>query len=181
MVYICLNNEAYMNTGIQRSSATMLGAHTTTSPAGTVIPGKQQWRKPFTDIMAAHGIPYVAQANPWRWRDLMEKTRKAVAADGPAFLNIISPCPRGWRHDSSVTIEVARVATQTNLWPLFEVENGEWKLNYKPRKKTPVVEWLKMQGRFRHLFTPAFEHIIDEIQAGIDREWEQLLKRCGEE
>ena len=180
ITYICLNNEAYMNTGIQRSSATTRGAHTTTSPAGRVIPGKVQWSKPLTAIIAAHDIPYVAQANPWRWRDLMEKARKAVAADGPAFLNVLSPCPRGWRHDPSLSIEVARLATETCIWPLYEVVNGEWKLNYKPRQKKPVREWLEMQGRFRHLRTPAFEHIVDELQAHVDREWQRLLERCGE-
>ena len=181
VIYICLNNEAYMNTGIQRSSATPLGAHTTTSPAGTVIPGKQQWRKPLTRIMAAHDIPYVAQASPHRWRDLMEKARKAVEADGPAFLNVISPCPRGWRHDPSVSIEVAKVAAETCYWPLYEVRNGtEWTLNYKPKKKRPVTDWLKMQGRFRHLFTPQFEYVLDELQAKVDEEWERLLALCGE-
>ncbi|MGC8875264.1 MAG: thiamine pyrophosphate-dependent enzyme [Chloroflexia bacterium] len=180
IVYICLNNEAYMNTGIQRSSATTLGAHTTTSPAGSVIPGKAQWAKPLTEIMAAHGIPYVAQANPWRWQDLMEKARKAAAADGPAFINVISPCPRGWRHEPSETIQTARMATETCIWPLYEVENGVWKLNYKPKEKKPVEEWFRMQGRFRHLFTPAFEHVIAEVQARVDREWERLLERCGE-
>ncbi len=181
VIYICLNNEAYMNTGIQRSGATPLGAHTTTSPAGTVIPGKQQWRKPLTRIMAAHDIPYVAQASPHRWRDLMEKARKAVEVDGPAFINVISPCPRGWRHDPSMSIEVAKVAAETCYWPLYEVRNGtEWTLNYKPREKRPVTDWLKMQGRFRHLFTPQFEHVIEELQAKVDEEWERLLALCGE-
>jgi len=180
IVYICLNNEAYMNTGIQRSSATPLGAHTTTSPAGEVIPGKIQWRKPITEIMAAHNIPYVAQASPSHWRDLMIKVRKAVAADGPAFINIFSDCNRGWRHDTATTIEVSRLAVETCYWPLFEVENGVWKLNYKPREKKPVEEWLKAQGRFRHLFQPKFRHLIDEIQAKVDQEWEKLLERCGE-
>jgi pyruvate ferredoxin oxidoreductase beta subunit len=180
LVYICLNNEAYMNTGIQRSSATELGANTTTSPAGEVIPGKAQWPKPLTEIMAAHGIPYTAQANPWRYQDLMEKARKAVAADGPAFINVISPCPRGWRHEPSESIQIARLATETCVWPLFEVENGVWKLNYKPREKKPLIEWFKSQGRFRHLFTPAFEYIIAEAQEHVDREWERLLRMCGE-
>lgn len=178
--YVCWDNEAYMNTGIQRSSATPLGAHTTTSPAGEVIPGKVQWAKPLTEIMAAHHIPYAAQANPWRWQDLMEKARQAVAADGPAFLNVISPCPRGWRHEPSDSIEIARLASDTCVWPLFEVEDGVWKLNYKPREKKPLVEWFKAQGRFRHLFTPAFEHLIAEAQEHVDREWERLLKLCGE-
>ncbi len=181
VIYICLNNEAYMNTGIQRSSATPLGAHTTTSPAGEVIPGKTQWRKPLTKIMAAHDIPYVAQASPHRWRDLMEKAQKAVEADGPAFINVISPCPRGWRHDSSLSIEVAKVAVETCYWPLYEVRNGsEWTLNYKPKEKRPVVDWLKMQGRFRHLFTPQFEHVVEELQAKVDEEWDRLLAACGE-
>ncbi len=180
ITYVCLNNEAYMNTGIQRSSATILGAHTTTSPAGSVLPGKTQWRKSLTEIIAAHDIPYVAQANPWRWQDLMDKSRKAVAANGPAFINVISPCPRGWRHDSEVTIEMARMATDCCLWPLFEVENGVWKLNYKPREKVPVAEFFKAQGRFRHLFTPANEHVIKEVQERVDQEWQRLLERCGQ-
>ncbi len=177
-IYVCLNNEAYMNTGIQRSSATPMGAHTTTSPAGTVIPGKVQWRKPLTEIIAAHRIPYVAQAAPSRWRDLMEKARKAAAADGPSFINVLSSCSRGWRHPVGATIEVTKLAVDTCYWPLFEVENGVWKLNYKPREKKPVEEWLKTQGRFRHLFQPQFRHVIDEIQAKVDEEWERLLARC---
>jgi pyruvate ferredoxin oxidoreductase beta subunit len=179
-MYVCLNNEAYMNTGIQRSSATPMGAHTTTSPAGSVIPGKVQWRKPLTDIIAAHRIPYVAQAAPSRWRDLMTKAQKAAAADGPSFLNVFASCNRGWRHPTDTTIDVTKLAVDSCYWPLFEVEDGVWKLNYKPREKKPVEQWLKTQGRFRHLFQPQFRHVIDEIQAHIDAEWESLLKKCGE-
>ncbi len=180
LTYVCINNEAYMNTGIQRSSATPLGAHTTTSPAGEVIPGKPQWRKPITDIMAAHRIPYVAQASPSNWRDLMKKAQKAVAADGPAFLNVISDCNRGWRHPTDSSIDVLRMAVNTCYWPLFEVENGQWTVNYKPKEKLPVEEWLKRQGRFRHLFQPKHRHLIDEIQRRVDEEWELLLERAGE-
>ncbi len=180
MIYVCYNNEAYMNTGIQRSSATPMGAHTTTSPAGKVIPGKTQPRKDLTAIVAAHNIPYVAQASPHRWRDLMQKTRKAAAADGPAFLNVLSSCNRGWRHDTSTTIEITKLAVETCVWPLYEVENGEWKLTYKPREKLPVTEWLKTQGRFRHLFRPENQHLLEAIQEEVDHRWEQLLKRCGE-
>jgi len=180
MIYVCYDNQAYMNTGIQRSGATPRGAHTTTSPAGKVIPGKQQFRKDLTAIAAAHNIPYVAQASPHRWRDLMQKARKAAAADGPAFLNVISSCNRGWRHDTSKTIEISKLAVETCVWPLFEVENGEWKLNYKPKEKLPVEEWLKVQGRFAHLFRPENRHLIDEIQAEVDRRWERLLRLCGE-
>jgi len=177
-LYVCLNNEAYMNTGIQRSSATPTGAHTTTSPAGSVIPGKVQWRKPLTEIIAAHRIPYVAQAAPSRMTDLMNKARKAVAVDGPSFMNVLASCNRGWRHATDTTIEVTKLALDTCYWPLYEVEDGVWKLNYKPREKLPIEEWLKTQGRFRHLFQPQNRHVIEEIQAHIDQEWESLLKKC---
>jgi len=180
-VYVCLNNEAYMNTGIQRSGATPRGAHTTTSPAGAVIPGKTQWRKPFTRIMAAHNIPYVAQAAPHNYRDLMTKAKKAFAADGPAVLNVLAPCPRGWRHESDQALQISQLAADTCYWPLYEVENGKTKVNYKPRNKKPVADWFKTQGRFRHLFRPAHQSLLDEIQAKVDEEWERLLKEeeCG--
>ena len=179
-LYVCYDNGAYMNTGIQRSSATPLGAHTTTSPAGKVIPGKQQFRKDLTAIMAAHNIPYVAQAAPSRWRDLMQKTRKAVDCGGAAFMNVLSSCNRGWRHATDETIELTQLGVDTCYWPLYEVENGEWKLTYKPKEKKPVEEWLKRQGRFRHLFRPENRHIIDKLQAEVDLRWERLLKLCGE-
>ncbi|MGB9775871.1 MAG: thiamine pyrophosphate-dependent enzyme [Anaerolineae bacterium] len=179
-LYVCYNNEAYMNTGIQRSGATPLGAHTTTSPAGSVIPGKQQMRKDLTAIVAAHDIPYVAQAAPSQWKDLMEKTRKAVNCGGPAFLNVLSSCNRGWRHETYETLEITQLAVDTCYWPLYEVENGVWRLTYKPKEKLPVEEWLKRQGRFRHLFRPENRHLIDELQAEVDRRWERLLFLCGE-
>jgi len=179
-LYVCYDNGAYMNTGIQRSSATPFGAHTTTSPAGKVIPGKQQFAKDLTAIMAAHNIPYVAQAAPSQWRDLMKKTRKAVECGGPAFMNVLSSCNRGWRHGTDETIEVTQLAVDTCYWPLYEVENGEWRLTYKPKEKIAVEEWLKRQGRFRHLFRPENRHMIDELQAKVDLRWERLLKLCGE-
>ncbi len=180
MLYICYDNGAYMNTGIQRSSATPFGAHTTTSPAGKVIPGKQQFRKDLTKIMAAHDIPYVGQAAPSKWRDLMEKTRKAVNCGGPAFMNVLSSCNRGWRHPTDQTLEITQLGVDTCYWPLYEVEDGEWRLTYKPREKLPIEEWLKRQGRFRHLFRPQNRHLIDKMQEEIDRQWEELLERCGE-
>jgi pyruvate ferredoxin oxidoreductase beta subunit len=179
-LYVCYDNGAYMNTGIQRSSATPHGANTTTSPAGKVIPGKQGYRKDLTAIMAAHDIPYVAQAAPSQWRDLMQKTRKAIDCGGPAFMNVLSSCNRGWRHGTDETIEITQLALDTCYWPLFEVEDGEWHLTYKPKEKLPVEEWLKRQGRFRHLFRPENRHVIDELQAEVDRRWERLLKLCGE-
>ena len=180
-LYVCYDNGAYMNTGIQRSSATPFGAQTTTSPAGTVIPGKQQFRKDLTAIMAAHDIPYVAQAAPSRWRDLMQKTRKAVGCGGPAFINVLASCNRGWRHGTDETIEITQLAVDSCYWPLYEVESGEWRLSYKPREKLPVEGWLKRQGRFRHLFRDENRHLIDELQAEVDRRWQRLLRLCGEE
>lgn len=180
LLYICYDNQAYMNTGIQRSGATPHGAWTTTSPAGKVIPGKPQYRKDLTPIVAAHGIPYVAQASAHRFRDLMQKARKGVAADGPAFINVLSSCNRGWRHPTDMTLEMSRLAADTCFWPLYEVEKQEWKLNYRPKEKLPIEEFLKPQGRFRHLFKEENRHIIEELQAEVDRRWEALLKRTGE-
>jgi len=111
---------------------------------------------------------------------LTKKARKAAAVEGPAFLNVLSSCNRGWRHKTDETIEIMRLAVDTCFWPLFEVENGEYKLNYKPKEKLPIEEWIKPQGRFRHLFRPEFRHVIDELQAEVDRRWERLLRMCGE-
>ncbi|MDI7248148.1 MAG: thiamine pyrophosphate-dependent enzyme [Bacillota bacterium] len=179
MVYICYDNEAYMNTGIQRSSATPKGASTTTSPAGKVIPGKVQFRKDLTAVMAAHNIPYVAQAVPSQWNDFITKVQKALAVEGPAFINVLAPCRLGWQFDPAETIDIMRGAVETCFWPLYEVENGVWKVTHKPREKKPVRGWLEKQGRFRHLFRPENEHIIEEIQADIDRNWAALLARAG--
>ncbi|HHY37630.1 MAG TPA: pyruvate ferredoxin oxidoreductase [Clostridia bacterium] len=176
MVYVCYNNEAYMNTGIQRSSATPLGADTTTSPAGSAIPGKPVPRKDLTAIMAAHNIPYVAQASPSNWLDLIKKADKALNADGPAFLNVLAICPRGWRTESNEGVEIMRLAVDTCYWPLYEVDNGVWRITYKPKDKKPVEEWLKRQGRFKHLFTAENKHIIEELQAEVDRNWQRLLE-----
>lgn len=175
MVYVCYDNGAYMNTGIQRSSATPKGAETTTSPVGKVQPGKRGSRKDLTKIVAAHNIPYAAQVSPAHWNDLYAKAEKAFAADGPAFLNAIAPCPRGWRYDSSDTIELCRLAVDTCFWPLYEVENGKIRVTYKPKEKKPLVEFLKRQGRFNHLLRPGNEGLLEELQQEVDRQWEDLL------
>lgn len=180
-LYVCYNNEAYMNTGIQRSGATPLGAWTTTTPVGSVVQGKPRHRKDLTAIAAAHDIPYAAQASPHNWRDLMKKVRKAVAANGASFINVLSSCNRGWRHETDQALEVTRLAVETCYWPLYEVEDGQWKLTYRPKEKLPIEEFLKPQGRFRHLFSEQNKHIIEELQAEVDRKWRQLLQRCGEE
>ncbi|MEW6080808.1 MAG: thiamine pyrophosphate-dependent enzyme [Bacillota bacterium] len=178
MVYVCYDNGAYMNTGIQRSSSTPLGADTTTSPAGSKVPGKTMHRKDLSAIMAAHNIPYVAQVSPSHWSDAVKKMEKALAADGPAFINALAPCPRGWRTQTSETIDLCRLAVDTCYWPLYEVEDGVWRLTQKPKEKKPLEEWLKRQGRFRHLFKGNNKAILDELQGWVDRNWESLLKRC---
>lgn len=176
MVYVCYDNEAYMNTGIQRSGATPCGASTTTAPAGKVRPGKMEFRKDLTAICAAHHIPYVAQANISYWNDLVTKAQKAFAAEGPAFLNILAPCPRGWRFPGEDTIEIGKLAVETGFWPLYEIENGALKVTYKPRNRKPVVDWLKAQGRYKHLFKPGNEAIIEVIQENVNKIWEKLEK-----
>lgn len=181
MVYVCYDNGAYMNTGIQRSSATPKYADTTTSPAGKVIPGKQQFRKDLADIMAAHNIPYVAQTTfVGNFKDLHEKSEKAIYKGGSAFLNVMAPCPRGWRYKTENLMEMCKLAVETCYWPLFEVEDGVWRLSYRPKKKLPIEEFLKPQGRFKHLFKSGNESLIENIQKEIDRRWEKLLIRCGE-
>ena len=177
MVYVCYDNGAYMNTGIQRSSATPYGADTTTTPAGRVVPGKIIHRKDLTAIMAAHNIPYVAQVSPSHWRDLHNKAAKAFEANGAAFINALAPCWRGWRAESGESIELCRLAVDTCYWPLFEVEDGVWRVTYRPKEKLPVTEFLSKQGRFRHLFRPENKERLETLQNEVDRTWEQLLKR----
>lgn len=182
MVYVCYDNGAYMNTGIQRSSATPKYAETATSPIGTEVLGKQQFRKDLSQVMVAHEIPYVAQTTfIGNFKDLHEKAEKALYTEGPAFMNVLAPCPRGWRYETADLMEICKLAVETCYWPMFEVVNGEWKLSYRPKKKLPIDAFLKPQGRFRHLFNPGNEDMLQEIQADIDKKWNQLLKRCGEE
>jgi pyruvate ferredoxin oxidoreductase beta subunit len=178
MVYVCYDNGAYMNTGIQRSSATPRGAETTTSPFGSVIPGKVQARKDLTRIMAAHNIPYAAQASPGNWTDLMKKVRKALDVNGPAFLNILAPCNRGWRSKTDDSIALSKLAVQTCYWPLYEIENGIIKVTYKPKEKKPLEEFLKPQGRFKNLFTPAGKKALKKLQEDVDKEWDRLNKEA---
>ena len=182
MVYVCYDNEAYMNTGIQRASSTPKYADTTTSATGKCSNGKTQSRKDLASVIAAHDIPYVAQTTfIGNFKDLHEKAYKAIHTPGAAFLNIMAPCPRGWRYPSEDMMTVCKMAVETCFWPLFEVENGVWKLSYRPKEKLPIEEFLKLQGRFKHLFKPGNEALIAEIQKDVDEKWAQLLKKCGEE
>ncbi len=179
IVYVCYDNNAYANTGGQRSSATPFGASATTSPAGSNSPGKLQKRKDLTKILAAHNIPYAAQASPFRWQDLYNKAKKAFEADGPAFLNVLCLCPTEWKYDESKGIKLAQLASDTCVWPLYEVENGNYKINYKPKEKKPVLEWLKSQGRFRHLFKEENTWVLETFQKEVDKDWEDLNRLAG--
>ncbi|MBQ4046552.1 MAG: pyruvate ferredoxin oxidoreductase [Lachnospiraceae bacterium] len=180
MVYVCYDNGAYMNTGIQRSSATPMYADTTTTPVGTVSNGKPQNRKDLAQIIAAHDVPYVGQTTFIKnFKDLHTKAEKAIYTPGAAFLNIMAPCPRGWRYNTPDIMEICRLGVETNYWPLFEVIEGKWIVNYEPRKKLPIEDWLVKQGRFKHLFKPGNEYLIEAFQKEVDRRWEELLTRAN--
>ena len=177
MVYVCYDNGAYMNTGVQRSSATPRFADTTTSPAGRVIPGKMQSRKDLTKILAGHHLPYVAQtAAVNNFKDLYEKAEKAIYTKGACFLNVLSPCPTGWKYDSQDLMLLNKLAVDTCYWPLYEIIDGKYIINYKPAKKLPVEEFLRPQKRFKHMFKPGNEWMIEAFQKEVDDRWEELLK-----
>ena len=179
MVYVCYDNGAYMNTGTQRSSATPSFADTTTTPAGKKSAGKPQARKDLAAVMAAHNIPYVGQTTfIGNMKDLYVKSEKAIYTPGAAFLNVLAPCPRGWRYDAPELMNICKSAVETCYWPLFEVVDGKWILNYEPKKKLPIEDFLKRQGRFKHLFKPENQDYIGAFQAEVDRRWEELRKRC---
>ncbi len=179
MLYVCYDNEAYMNTGIQRSSATPFAADTKTAPVGKVHKGKKQYPKKLTEIIIAHDVAYAAQASPSHWRDLNKKVEKALSIEGPAFINVLSPCPPGWRFPSDAGLDMARLAVETCFWPLYEYENGRRKLTFKPKEKLPISEWTKHQGRFRHLHQEENKHLLEAAQREVDRRWAELLALCG--
>ncbi|MGD8531172.1 MAG: pyruvate synthase subunit PorB [Syntrophobacterales bacterium] len=174
-VYVCLDNEAYMNTGIQRSSSTPYGAGTTTSPPGKKSIGQQTWKKNMPAIAAAHDIPYVATASPAYYVDLMNKAKKASMIKGPAYIHIFSPCPTGWRCAVEDAVQTGRLVVQTKIFPLYEVIDGKYRLSRKIKKPKPVTEYFKLQRRFRHLT----EEDIAMIQERVDREYNRLLELCG--
>ncbi|MBQ7955781.1 MAG: pyruvate ferredoxin oxidoreductase [Lachnospiraceae bacterium] len=180
MVYVCYDNGAYMNTGTQRSSATPQFADTTTTPAGKVLNGKVQVRKDLTAIMAEHHIPYAAQTTyTSNFKDLHTKAEKAIYTPGAAFLNIMSPCPRGWGYDPSELMNICKLAVDTCYWPMFEVMDGKWKLTYEPKKKLPIEDFLRPQKRFKHLFKSGNEDLLVQFQNEVDKRWEELQKKCS--
>ncbi len=174
LLFVCLDNEAYMNTGIQRSSATPFMAATTTSPAGKAIKGQRTGKKNVPEIMVAHNVPYVATACPSYPIDLVNKVRKARDVRGPAYLHVFSMCPTGWRSASDAVIKLGRLAVETGVFPLYEVENGKYRITQEiPKKLRPVQDYLELQGRFRHL-TPDDMALV---QARVDREWRKLMNK----
>ncbi|RDU71266.1 pyruvate ferredoxin oxidoreductase [Helicobacter aurati] len=176
--YICLDNEVYANTGGQRSGSTPLGASTSTTPAGRVSYGKKQKKKDLLNIMAAHGSPYVAQVAPNKWKDMNAKIKKAIDTEGPTFINAMSACTTEWKFDSNHTIEMSDLAVESLVFPLYEIVNGhELRITYRPKKIIPVREYLAAQGRFKHLFKPENEHIIEQFQKDVDDRWEMLQRR----
>jgi pyruvate ferredoxin oxidoreductase beta subunit len=176
-IFVCYDNEAYMNTGVQRSGATPFGASTTTTPAGRAALGKAQQRKDMTAIAVAHHIPYVAQAAASHWQDLSEKVERAARADGPAFLNVLTNCPVGWGHEPREAIEILNAAVDSCYWPLYEVVDGRYRLTYEPELIVPVELWLKPQKRFAHLFTAEGAPLLREIERRVVDEWDELLER----
>lgn len=174
--YVCYDNGAYMNTGVQRSGATPKYANTTTTPAGKKIHGKMEFKKPLPFIAAAHRIPYVASASVSNLKDLNKKIKKGLDIEGPTYIEVFSPCPIGWRFDTSKTVEIARLALQTHVRTLYELENGEFEIN-KEFDQKPVEEYLKMQGRFKHLS----EKEVEKIQEHVDKEYKHLknLEKLG--
>ncbi|PKP61147.1 MAG: 2-ketoisovalerate ferredoxin oxidoreductase [Candidatus Altiarchaeales archaeon HGW-Altiarchaeales-1] len=171
VLYICYDNEAYMNTGVQQSGSTPKFASTSTTPSGKAIPGNLQRKKNLVEIAAAHNV-YAASTTIYNFRDLENKVRKALKIKGAKYIQIFASCPTGWRIPEKDAIKITKLAIETGIYKVFEIENGKFNLNYKPAKRKKVEEYLKVQGRFRHLT----QQQIDEIQDGIDKEWRELEK-----
>ncbi len=173
VMYIMYDNEAYMNTGIQRSGSTPPGTWTTTTPVGSTNFWEKSPKKNMVEIMAAHEIPYTATMSIGYPEDMVRKIKKAKEIEGTKFLQIYAPCPTGWRSAPEKTIELCRLAVATGIYPLYEVENGVYKINKKPKELKPLREYISLQGRFRHL--P--EDFIDEMEKDVHKRWKMLLKK----
>ncbi|MBN1827570.1 MAG: pyruvate synthase subunit beta [Deltaproteobacteria bacterium] len=173
LLYVCFDNEAYMNTGIQRSGATPFGASTTTHPAGPASTGKSAWKKNLTEIMIAHNVPYVATACPSYPIDFIRKVEKAKKVKGPAFIHVLAVCPTGWRCASEKAISMGRLASETGVFPIYEVVDGKYSLTIKHDKLRPVADYLKLQGRFRHLSPD----MVKQVQERVVQEYNKLLDK----
>jgi pyruvate ferredoxin oxidoreductase beta subunit len=178
-VFVCYDNEAYMNTGVQRSGATPFGAGTTTTPVGVDSFGKAQQRKDMTAIAVAHHVPYVAQAASVHWHDLSLKAQRAAAAEGPAFLNVLTNCPVGWGHEPRETLDILNAAVDSCFWPLYEVVEGSYRLTYVPERIRPLEDWLRPQQRFAHLLRPDAAGFLEEIRRQVSDDWESLQRLCA--
>ncbi|HUT70604.1 MAG TPA: pyruvate synthase subunit PorB [Desulfatiglandales bacterium] len=176
LLYVCFDNEAYMNTGIQRSGATPFGASTTTDPAGLASFGKKAWKKNVAEIMVAHNVPYVATACHSYPLDFMNKVKKARKIKGPSYIHCLSVCPTGWRLPPEQCIKAGRMAVQTGVFPLYEVEDGKYRITVEiPKKLRPVEDYIKIQGRFRHLA----EDEIKTFQERVTQEVNKLLDKVN--
>ncbi len=173
-LYVCYDNEAYMNTGIQRSGGTPRGAWTTTSQVGAAQSGKREARKDLVSIVVAHRIPYAATASISHWRDLMNKVRKALSVDGPTFLHVMAPCTRGWRYDASKTVRMSRLAVETRFFPLYEVERGIYRITVPVPSPKPLEEYLKSQGRYSHLFLPQHSSQLEALKSDVDGDYRRI-------
>lgn len=174
-VYVVYDNGGYMNTGNQRSSATPYGANTETTPVGKESFGKVEMRKNLMEIVNAHHIKYAAQANVAYLNDLKKKAKKAFETEGPAFLSVFSPCTNNWKFPTSQYVNIAKLATETNFWPLYEIEDGKYKINWATEKPKPVEEFLQTQGRFKHLFSEKYKPTLEEVKSIVDSEWKRLV------
>ena len=177
IMYVLYDNEAYMNTGIQRSGSTPLHSWTTTTPIGKVLKGKLQAKKPIADIVAAHRIPYVATANIAYPIDMDQKLAKGLTVEGPSFIHILQPCPTGWRFDPRYGIKIGKLAVETAMWINWEMVEGDFKVTTRVPRRKHVKHYLAPQGRFKGLT----EEEIEEIQRYVDREVERVNRMVGEE
>ena len=175
-LYVCYDNEAYMNTGIQRSGGTPRGAWTTTTQVGSERMGKTESKKDLVSIVVAHRVPYAATASISHWKDLMTKVRKALSYDGPTFLHVMAPCTRGWRFDSAQTVRMSRMAVETRVFPLYEVEGGVYKITFPVPSPKPIEEYLKLQGRLSHLLQPQNAGELALIKKEADENYRRLEK-----
>jgi pyruvate ferredoxin oxidoreductase beta subunit len=174
-IYVCFDNEAYMNTGIQRSSATPFGASTSTSPTGKKSIGQITWKKNMPAIAAAHEIPYVATACPSYPFDLFDKIKRAKEIEGPAYIHVYSVCPTGWRSAPELSVQLGRLAVETGIFPLYEIDHGRYKLSMEFSPLRPITEYTKLQGRFRHLTAD----VLQQIQDKVVQKYEELREKSS--
>ncbi len=175
-LYICYDNEAYMNTGIQRSGGTPRSAWTTTSPVGPAKAGKGESKKDLVAIVVAHHVPYAATASISNWKDLMNKVRRALSKDGPTFIHVLAPCTRGWRFDAAKTIKLSKLAVETRFFPIYEVDDGAYRITVPVPNPKPVEEYLKAQGRYSHLLKPDALAQLEVLKRDVEANYRRLEK-----